>query len=87
MADQTATSIASKDREREMDERTLHGRMKWFTEKWAMAQQEAQSEFQADLLLLIQAIHRDASRETHALLTKALMAMPPQPIFIPTKSE
>lgn len=82
----TATESMAEARERDIDERSLHSRMKWFTHKWTaeLSSRDA-SDFNADLLMLVQAIHRDANRETHALLTKALMAMPPQPIFIDKK--
>lgn len=82
----TATESMAEIREREMDERSLHGRMKWFTAKWTDELRPDQgSEFYADLLMLVQAIHRDANRETHALLKNALAAMPPQPVFIDKK--
>ena len=83
-------SITAKEamaqREADIDERSLHQKMQWFCEKWTtkmdLNKRDA-AEFTADIAILIQAVHRDASRETHALLTKALMATPPQPIFIP----
>lgn len=75
----TATSIRDDDTAR--DERTLHARMEWFSKKWKKDMDPGDAaEFDADLLLLIQAIHRDANRETYALLTKALAAMPPMHI-------
>jgi len=73
----TATE-ASKERERDMDERALHRRMEWFFKRYAPVDKREAAEFHADLVMVIQAVHRDASRETHALLTKALMAMPPR---------
>lgn len=82
----TATEAALQQLDKTRDERELHQRMKWFVDKWAErldASREEASELSADILLLVQALHRDASRETHALLTKALMAMPPQPMIIP----
>lgn len=63
-------------RERDLDERALHQRMEWFFKKHAPADKREAAEFHADLMMVVQAVHRDASRETHALLTKALMAMP-----------
>ena len=53
-------------------------------EKWTVAldlNKRDSAEFMADLTLVMQAVHRDASRETHALLTKSLAAMPP-PVFV-----
>ena len=82
----TATEAANEAYEIARDERSLHGAMERFTKKWtAEIRQGDASEFHADLLMLVQAIHRDASRETHALLRNALAAMPPQPIFIDKK--
>lgn len=81
---ETATD-ALKRMDRERDERDLHMRMKWFVDKWAErldAGREEQAELSADLTLLLQAVHRDASRETHELLTRALSAMPPSPILV-----
>jgi len=81
----TATD-AAKQHEQDQDERALHRKVQWFTEKWTTAMdlnKRDAAEFSADFVTVIQAVHRDASRETHALLTKALMAMPPQPIIIP----
>jgi hypothetical protein len=78
----TATETAREEYDRARDERSLHTMMQRFTEKWTAELRSGDAgEFHADLLMLIQAVHRDASRETHALLTKALAAMPPQPIF------
>ena len=45
------------------------------------------AEFVADFVAVVQAAHRDASRETHALLTKTLMTMPPSPIIVMPKSD
>jgi len=83
----TATESMMDVRDRDMDERSLHGRMKWFTEKWTAELRSGDAgEFQADLLLLVQAIHRDANRETHRLLVSALSAAPPSPVFIEKNS-
>ena len=80
----SATEQATANRERDQDERSLHRRMEWFTKKWTahLDGPRARSEFHAALLLLIQAIHRDANRETHRLLVAALAASPPAPIII-----
>ena len=75
----TATEVGQADRDRNNDERSVHARMKWFTEKWTVAMdlnKRDAAEFAGDMAVVVQAIHRDASRETHALLTAALMAMP-----------
>jgi hypothetical protein len=72
----TATQQLLEQRERDMTERALHHAMHWFCKKYTPADKLEAADFHADLTLVIQAVHRDASRETHALLTKALMAMP-----------
>lgn len=84
----TATELLQEQVGRDRDERSLHSRMLWFTEKWAdemNLSREQVATFSADLVMVVQAVHRDASRDTHALLTKALAAMP-APVFV-TKKE
>lgn len=81
----TATKQALAQFDKNRDERELNQRVKWFVDKWAErldASREEISELSADLVMVVQAVHRDASRESHALLTQALLAMPPQPILI-----
>jgi hypothetical protein len=66
------------------DETILHQRMQWFFEKYAPADKRDAAEFQADLMMVVQAVHRDASRHTHDLLGKALSLMPwPSTIVMP----
>ncbi len=66
------------------EERILHQRVEWFSKKYAPADKYENAEWHADLLMLVQAVHSDASRETHALLTHALRAMPMTPsVFYP----
>ena len=74
---ETATEKLSERREADMDERALHNRMEWFSKKYAPADKRECAEWHADLLLVVQAVHRDASRETHRLLGNALALMPP----------
>lgn len=81
----TATEAIQERLGREQDERSVHSNMARFVRRWAPDDRHDAAEFQADLALVLQAVHRDASRETHALLAKALMAMPPGPIFIDKK--
>jgi len=72
------------------DERNVQARMKWFVEKWATAMdlnKRDTGEMAGDLAVVIQAVHRDASRETHALLTRALAAMPSPTLIVPKKAE
>ena len=86
----SALEAGQADHERDLDERALHKRVQWFVEKWTTAMdlnKRHAAELNADLVIVVQSVHRDASRETHALLTKVLMAMPPQPIFVPTVTQ
>ena len=83
----TATETIAAKREYDTTERALHDRVRWFTEKWTSSadlnKREA-AEFSADLIMVVQAVHRDAGRTTHELLVKALMAMP-SPVFLTKK--
>lgn len=72
----TATEIRA-DVDTHRDERMLHARMEWFTNKYQPEDRRKASEFHADLLMLVQAVHQDASRYTHKLLESAFAAMPP----------
>lgn len=75
----TATEAMREMDDRRRDERSVHSYMQHFIDRWAPFEK---GEFVADLTLVLQAVHRDASRETHALLRRALQAMPPAPIFV-----
>ena len=82
----TATEAMQERIGREQDERSVHAYMRRFVERWtADLDKSAAAEFQADLTLVLQAVHRDASRDTHELLRRSLAAMPPTPIFIEKK--
>lgn len=81
----TATEAMQERLGREQDERSVHSSMRRFTQRWAPDDRHDAAEFQADLALVLQAVHRDASRDTHALLTKALMVMPPARLFVEKK--
>jgi hypothetical protein len=75
----TTLEQSNAERERHADDRAVYARMKHFVEKWTTSMglnKRDSAELMADLTLVMQAVHRDASRETHALLSKALMAMP-----------
>jgi len=79
----TATEVANDEATR--DERALHRRVKWFTEKWTTAldlNKRDAGEFAADFALVVQAVHRDATRDISAILTGIMMTIPPQPIFV-----
>lgn len=79
-----ALEASQAEREADRDERALHRRVQWFVEKWTtqmdLNKRDA-AELSADLVLVIQDVHRDASRTTHELLRTSLAAMPP-PQFI-----
>lgn len=80
----TATEVAQDQATR--DERELHRRVQWFTEKWTVAldlNKRDAAEFAADFTLVIQSVHKDATRDISAILTKIMMAMPPQSITLP----
>ena len=67
------------------DERDLHRRVQWFTEKWTTSldlNKRDAAEFTADLTTVVQAVHRDATRDISAILTKIMMAIPPAQIFV-----
>ena len=79
----TATESVAERRDREYYERSLHHGAERFVSRWTDGMgSEERSKFHVDLVLLIQAVHRDAMRETHALLKNALAVMPPSPIII-----
>jgi hypothetical protein len=58
------------------DARIVRDAMERFSYHWAPSEPRKQAEFQADLLLLIQAVHRDAARPFGDMLTKAMSVMP-----------
>jgi hypothetical protein len=64
-------------------DQALHQRMEWFFKKYAPVDKREAAEFHADLMMVVQAVHRDASRHTHDLLAKALSAMPMPAVFMP----
>lgn len=74
--------------EADRDERALHRRVQWFVEKWTTSMdlnKRDAAELNADLVMVIQEVHRDASRGTHALLRNALAVMPtPAQMIIPS---
>lgn len=73
------------------DEKVLHNRVQWFTEKWTTAldlNKRDAAEFTADFTMVVQAVHKDSTREISAILTKIMMAMPlPAPFISKPKSE
>jgi hypothetical protein len=76
MDSMTATeAITKRDEERQRE--VLHKRIQWFMEKHAPIDVRYNAEFQADFMMVVQDIHRDASTHTHELLSRSLAAMPP----------
>lgn len=84
----TALGSTQEQRRIDLDERSLQARVRWFVEKWTVAldlKGRDSAELSADLVMVVQAVHRDASRETHALLLKAFSAMPPAQFIVAKK--
>ena len=81
----TALEVAQAASEADRNERALNRRVQWFVEKWTnqmdLNRRDA-SELNADIVMVVQAVHRDASRETHTLLARALSAMPSPTILL-----
>lgn len=69
------------------DERALHDCMSHFCLRWGPIDRPESAEFHADLLLLVQQIHRDAMRPVHGLLDSALARQPLQTAIIPKKQD
>lgn len=82
----TSLEAAQAASEADREERALHRRVQWFVEKWTTSldlNKRDAAELNADLVMVIQEVHRDASRTTHELLRNSLAAMPPRPMIIP----
>lgn len=76
----TALEAMQKQVQANNDERDVHRKMQWFVEKWTTSMdlnKRDAAELSADLAVVAQAVHRDASRHTHELLARSLAAMPP----------
>jgi hypothetical protein len=73
---------------RHSDETTLHDAMRRFTERWQRRiPHEDRAAFEADFLMVVQAVHRDAMRPVSQLLRSAMAALPISPLLIPTPAE
>ena len=59
----------------------LHDYMRDFAKKWSPSDVYENSEFQADFLRVVQAIHRDAMRPVENLMKNMLSATPLPPMF------
>lgn len=77
MQQQMTATEALEQNGRDSDERALRHYVEHFIRAWAPPEPHAAAEFQADFLLVVQAIHRDASRPLQKALTVAFAAMPP----------
>lgn len=76
MTGKTATESILDD-DRSTDERQLHDAMQRFANRWAPADRREAADFHADLLMVMQALHRDTMRPVNALLRNSLSLMPP----------
>lgn len=86
MAESITSAEVIARQEQHLDEKVLHKRVQWFTEKWTTAldlNKRDSSEFAADFTMVVQAVHKDATRDISAILTRIMMAVPPQPMIIP----
>ena len=66
--------IGSSDKE--LAQRELHQRMEWFCRHHTPSDPREAAEFHADFMMVVQAVHHDATRELHMMLMRALAAMP-----------
>jgi hypothetical protein len=64
------------DREDYSNRSAVHDAMEHFTYHWAPAQPRKAAEFHADLLRLIQAVHRDSAKPMEAALENAFALFP-----------
>lgn len=55
----------------------LSNYMEQFTRRWAPHDRRDNAEFQADFLLVVQAVHRDAMKPMEAAMTAAFSSLPP----------
>jgi hypothetical protein len=80
-----ALEASQVEREADLDRQAVHRRVSWFVEKWTtqldLNKRDA-AELTADLVVVIQEVHRDASRTTHELLRTSLAAMPPPQLIV-----
>lgn len=74
------------DRDRAHQERALHQSYEHFLKKWAPAV-GASREFEADLYMLVRAIHQDAARPFGKMLEAALTAMPTAAMSVVVKTK
>lgn len=78
-------SEAANEHEKMHGERVLHARVEWFFKKWSEEfdlNRRQSAEFNADIIMLVQEVNRDASRYTHDMLAKALAVMPAPSILL-----
>ena len=83
MNEKTATQV----REEGRDESILHQHFQRFLKRWAPEDRQRSYEFEADLMMLMRAIHADAAKPMEQALTTALKAMPPMQILTPDRPD
>jgi hypothetical protein len=71
------------DREDFSNRNAVHDAMEHFTYHWAPSQPRKAAEFHADLLRLIQAVHRDSAKPMEIALKNAFAFMPILPSMFP----
>lgn len=78
------------DREDFNNRSSVHDAMEHFTYHWAPSQPRKAAEFHADLLRLIQAVHRDSAKPMEIALKNAFALFPAtffQTLVVPAKDE
>lgn len=73
------------DRDSFTSQRCLHNNVERFTREWAPGDPRRRAEFNADLILLVQAVHHDAMIPVERLLSNALRCIPLSPLFLKDK--
>lgn len=71
------------DREDFNNRSAVHDAMEHFTYHWAPSQPRKAAEFHADLLRLIQAVHRDSAKPMEIALKNAFGALSLSPMIFP----
>lgn len=69
------------NRDKYTAERVLHQHVEHFLREWAPSDPRRRAHFSADLIALVQAVHRDAMIPVEHLLSTALSCIPPLQVF------
>ena len=80
MTDKTATQTMDET----IAENRLHAIHRRFHDKWAPREGHYQSEFQADLAMLMREVHRDAIEPFTAAAAQVMAMRPLTPVYIKT---